>query len=170
MRHKLKKKKKLLFHFQDSEVLVTLHISSWIHLATRFKSTITLHYHNPSELNPVHAYILIRTSIYGVIDDIPECIRSMMMDWCGGGCRKWDAWEMAKAIPLPMGLCRKKGKHNSTIKKVEKTKKKPFTIYLNWCREQLCWLKTVCHSGHMLIQHKGDWSFIWSIWIMVWRK
>jgi hypothetical protein len=36
---------------------------------------------------------------------LPECMRSMMMDWCGGGCRKWEAWEIASARPLPIELC-----------------------------------------------------------------
>lgn len=40
-----------------------------------------------------------------VQNDKPECIRSIMMDWCGGGCRKWEAWEIAKARPLPMEFC-----------------------------------------------------------------
>lgn len=57
---------------------------------------------------PVLKYWYLSTRLGGqygiVLHDIPECIRSMMIDWCGGGCRKWDAWEMAKARPLPIGL------------------------------------------------------------------
>ena len=32
-------------------------------------------------------------------------MRSMMIDWWGGGCRKWEAWEIASARPLPIVLC-----------------------------------------------------------------
>lgn len=62
-----------------------------------------------------------------LLHDIPECIRSMMMDWCGGGCRKWDAWEIAKARPLPMGLCSKKEPLFHNLKPLKEQKKKKTT-------------------------------------------
>lgn len=35
---------------------------------------------------------------------LPECIRSIMMDWWGGGWRKCEAWEIARARPEPSGF------------------------------------------------------------------